>query len=363
MRKAKLLVNTIKLGCLTALIAGCAAEQAEVRHFYWPQLPERPRIEWKKSYASQLDFPKTGFESFITGIAGEDEPVRFEKPLDIKSTGDGKVYVSDPGNSMVYVYDMVNREVHMLGRDDAVGLFRNPVGIALDPQGNLYVADPAQNSVLIFDRNEKPVRSIPMKETVERPTGLAFDAKNNHLLVVDSKGHRVFIYKPDGTLVGSFGKRGNGDGEFNYPGAITVDHQGEIVVVDTMNARVEIFDGSGKFLRKFGNRGDGPSDFQLLKGVAVDSDDDIYVTDGKASKIVIYSSKGEYLLTIGGLYSALTTGKEAPGGFVIPEGIDIDKNDTIYVVDQLNKRFQVFQYISDKYLAEHPVPGYVPPVK
>lgn len=361
MKMKNRLVAFVKIACIAGLLAGCAAQQQEVRHFYWPQLPERPRIEWKKAYSSQLDFPKTGFEKFTAAVAGEDQPIRFEKPLDIVSTGEGKVYVSDPGNALVYVYDMVNREVHMLGRDAAVGLFRAPLGVTVDPQGNVYVADGEQNSILVLDKDEKPIRAIPLKGKVVRPAGLAFDARNNHLLVADSQGHKIVMYKPDGTWAASFGKRGDRDGEFNYPVGVTVDHKGEIVVADSMNARIQIFDGTGKFLRKFGQRGDGAADFQIIKSVAVDSDDDIYVTDGKASRILIFDTKGNYLLSIGGLYSALTSGKEAPGGFVIPEGINIDKNDAIFVVDQLNKRFQMFQYISDKYMAEHPIPGYVPP--
>jgi sugar lactone lactonase YvrE len=99
----------------------------------------------------------------------------------------------------------------------------------------------------------------------------------------------------------------------------------------------------------------------LLKGVAVDSDDNIYVTEGKGNKIIIFSTNGEWLLTVGGQYSALTSGRVAPGGFLLPQGIDIDKNDRIFVVDQLNKRFQEFQYISDSFLKQHPIEGYAEP--
>lgn len=140
--------------------------------------------------------------------------------------------------------------------------------------------------------------------------------------------------------------------------AVAINHKGEIIVGDAMNARVQIFDQDGKFLRKFGRRGDGPADFQIMKGVAVDSEDHIYVTEGKGHKLIIFGTNGEYLLTVGGLYSAITTGKQAPGGFVIPQGVFIDDKDVIYVVDQLNRRFQVFQYISDDFLKRNPIPGW-----
>ena len=95
-----------------------------------------------------------------------------------------------------------------------------------------------------------------------------------------------------------------------------------------------------------------------MKGVAVDSEDHIYVTEGKGHKLIIFGTNGEYLLTVGGLYSAITTGKQAPGGFVIPQGVFIDDKDVIYVVDQLNRRFQMFQYISDDFLRRNPIQGW-----
>ncbi|GFE57761.1 6-bladed beta-propeller [Geobacter sp. AOG1] len=343
------------------LLAGCAAEQQEVRHYYWPQLPDRPRIEWKKAYSSQLDFPKSGFRQFISAIAGEEEPIPFSKPLDIKSNGEGKVYVTDPAIALVFVYDMVNNNVHMLGGEEAVGQFRSPVGLAVDDEMNVYVSDTEQGIIQVFDRNEKPLRTITTKDRLERATGMAFDKVRKRLLVVDTRGHKIVAFAPDGTYLTSFGAGGDADGYFNYPVAVAVNSKGEIVVADSMNARIQIFDGDGKFLRKFGRRGDGPSDFQIMKGVAVDSDDNIYVSEGKGHKMLIFNSNGDFLLLVGGLYSSLNTGKYAPGGFMLPQSIDIDKNDTIYIVDQLNKRFQVFQYISDRYLQANPIPGYVPP--
>jgi sugar lactone lactonase YvrE len=130
-----------------------------------------------------------------------------------------------------------------------------------------------------------------------------------------------------------------------------------------MNARIQIFDANGKFLRQFGSRGDGPQDFQVLKGLALDSEDNIFITDGKGHKVVIYSTDGDFLLTFGGLFSTVVTGKDSMGGFVMPQGIFIDKSDQIYVVDQMNHRFQVFQYISDDFLKNNPIKGYIPTVK
>ncbi|WP_298267836.1 6-bladed beta-propeller [Geobacter sp.] len=343
--------------CAIVLLSGCATQQAgNQRRYFWPPLPERPRIEWIKAYSSQLDFPKEGFSAFLSAIAGDEEPMRFSKPLDIRSNGKGQIYVTDVGYGTVLVYDLVKKQVRVMGGDEAAQ-FSKPVSLAIDDDGSIYVSEIDKGMVLVFDKNEKPLRAMKLSDTVQKIGGLAIDREKKRLLVTDARGHKVSVFTLDGKHLFSFGRRGENEGEFNFPIAITVNHKGEIIVGDAMNARIQIFDGEGKFLRAFGSRGDGPADFQLIKGVAVDSDDNIYVTEGKGHKLMVFSRQGDYLITIGGLYSILQTNKEAPGGFVIPQGIDIDATDRIYVVDQLNQRFQVFQYISDRFLKENPIPG------
>jgi hypothetical protein len=65
--------------------------------------------------------------------------------------------------------------------------------------------------------------------------------------------------------------------------------------------------------------------------------------------ISIFNLQGELLLVIGGYYAVSGSGKVAPGGFSMPIGVDIDSTDKIFVVDQLNARVQVFQYLSNAY--------------
>lgn len=166
--------------------------------------------------------------------------------------------------------------------------------------------------------------------------------------MVDLTGGKVEVFSLQGEHLFSFGKPGEGEGELNRPSPIAINHKGEVIIGDTMNGRIQIFDGDGKFLRKFGERGDGNNQFQILKGIAVDSEDNIYVTDGKANQIKIFNSKGDFLLGIGTAFSVAMAQREAPGGFLLPQGIYIDSTDHIYVTDQANCRFQIFRYLKDE---------------
>lgn len=348
----------VVVAAMAVFFAGCAGQQVKSeQRFFWPPLPERPRLEWLGAYSNQNDFPKEGFAAFMEKIVGGEEGMSLTKPVDIYSDGKGKVFVADPGLQGVMVFDMKERQVAMLGGENASIQFTSPVAVTGDSKGLIYVSDSNKGRILIFDSDGTPRRVVDTKPHVTRNGSVALDEKRQRMLVVDTREHRLVVLDMQGNLITTIGKRGGGDGEFNFPVAVTLNHQGEIIVADAMNARIQIFDGDGKFLRKFGQRGDGPADFQIIKGVAVDSEDHIYVTEGKGHKLVIFGANGEYLLTVGGLYSSITSGKQAPGGFVIPQGIYIDDKDLVYVVDQLNRRFQVFQYFSDAFLARNPIPG------
>ncbi|CAG0933533.1 hypothetical protein RHDC3_02602 [Rhodocyclaceae bacterium] len=359
MKPSRFISRFVVVAAMAGLFAGCAGQQVKSeQRYFWPPLPERPRIEWLGAYSSQNDFPKEGFSAVMEKVVGGEEAVGLSKPVDIYSNGKGKVYVADPGLRSVAVFHMNERTMTMLGGMDAVSQFGNPVAVTGDSQGNIYVTDTERGRILVFDGNDSPRRIIDTKPHIKRAGDLTVDEKRQRILVVDAREHRIAILDMQGNLLSTIGKRGAEDGEFNFPVTVTINSKDEIIVGDAMNARVQIFDHEGKFLRKFGSRGDGPADFQILKGVAVDSEDHIYVTEGKGHKLIIFNSNGEYLLTVGGLYSAVTTGKLAPGGFVIPQGIAIDDKDVIYVVDQLNRRFQVFQYISDEFLQRAPIQGW-----
>jgi Uncharacterized conserved protein len=340
--------------CLIAavlLICGCATSQPQqtTRRYVWPRPPAIPKIEWLKSYYSQNDFPKSGFESAMEVLFGEPDAIGFEKPIDIKSNGNGLVYVTDIVRNAVFVYDLVNFKVRVWKNsgDSDRALAITPYFISLDRESNAYVVGTGDKNIYVLDTNGALKQKISFAETVKSVGGIAVDDARNRIYLVDTGGGKVEVFALSGKHLFSFGKPGEAGGEFNRPQAITVNHKGEIVVGDTMNARIQIFDGEGKFLRKFGQRGDAGPDFQILKGVTVDSEDNIYVADGKANQIKIFSTRGEYLLSFGTAYSVPITRKEAPGGFLLPQGIHIDKNDSIFIADQANMRFQHFRYLKD----------------
>lgn len=328
-------------------LQGCSTPQAlEQTGYVWPPAPATPRLEWSGSYASQYDFPQSQWDTIRRKLSGKEPALTFAKPWGIASDGAGKVYISDTQGAVVLVYDFEGRKIEAIG----VGTLKAPMGVALDTRGNVYVADSAQNRVNKFAGKGNPI-SIGDSESLNWPVGIAIDDAKASLYVVNGKSHSISVFTLDGDHIATIGKRGTGDGEFNFPTDVDIDSKGNLVVADSMNGRVQILDPDGKFIRKFGQRGDGPADFQMIKGIAVDRyTDNVYISDGQGDKVMVYSPTGEPLMTFGRTHSVEFNA--AAGGFNIPQDVSVDKTGRVYVVDSLNRRFQVFQIVDEEWLKE-----------
>lgn len=353
MRASQLL--QILLLILLSVLAACAvAPSPESQRYFWPPPPDRPRIEWIKSYSSQLDIEKSGPQRFWAAISGEDQPISLVKPLEVKSVPElNRFYVSDVGRAAVMVFDLARHELRSLQTPQGAPPIIHPISIVTDRDNNLYLLERRSNTILVFDSSEKYLRAIAISKipSVSRPLSLSIDRKNSRLLLADGGTKKIYVLDLTGALLFSFGGSGDVDGQFNLPISIAVNSKGHIIVADGFGANVQVFDATGKYLRRFGRRGDAPGDFQLLKSVAVDSSDNIYVVDGRSHAVFIFNERGELLLSLGGFYAVAASGKVAPGGFSVPVAIDIDSTDRMFVVDQLNSRIQVFQYLSDSYMS------------
>lgn len=77
---------------------------------------------------------------------------------------------------------------------------------------------------------------------------VAFDGAGQ-LYVFDDQADRIFVVGPDGEYRRSFGRPGEGPGEFRDPAALAVFRDGRAVVADTRHRAYHIFDANGDFER------------------------------------------------------------------------------------------------------------------
>jgi DNA-binding beta-propeller fold protein YncE len=321
-------------------LSGCASPVQTVESqtpLVWPAAPDAPRIAFVRTFSRPDDLGiSRGFLQRVADVLFGSDESRLVRPMAVVAVGD-ILYVADPGAKGVHRFDQ-KRGSYELIHAAGGGPLISPVGLALGDAGDVYVSDSALATVFVIRPGANEASPLSLGTRIGQPTGIAFDAASGRLFVVDTSAHRVYVFKRDGTLESSFGRRGTAEGEFNYPTLIWRTREGRLYVTDSLNFRVQSFDEAGRFLAKFGGLGDGTGDLPRQKGVATDRYGHIYVVDSLFHAIQVFDDKGRFLLSLGGM------GQER-GEFWLPTGLFISADDKIYVADSYNQRVQVLRYI------------------
>jgi len=176
------------------------------------------------------------------------------------------------------------------------GLLLSPHGIFVDHEGNVWVTDCAC-------------------------TGTAQQRQT------PGKGHQVYKFSQDGTLLLTLGKAGGArePEHFYQPNDVLVAPDGSTFVAEghssaaTANARVLKFAPDGRFLNAFGTKGAGSGGMDQPHALAMDSRGRLFVGDRSNNRILIMDQEGKLLAEW--------------EQFSRPSGIFIDRNDVIYVAD------------------------------
>ncbi|MDE3235284.1 MAG: SMP-30/gluconolactonase/LRE family protein [Bacteroidota bacterium] len=183
---------------------------------------------------------------------------------------------------------------------------------------------------------------------VSQPTGIGID-RDNHIFIFQRTGRKwtnpfpdslisqntVFELDPQtGKVIHSWGAN-----YFIMPHGLTVDKDNNVWLTDVGLHQIFKFSHDGKLLMKLGVAkvpGNDSLHFNLPTDVAVADNGSFYVSDGYGnSRVVKFSSTGRFIKAWG------SYGNKA-GEFIIPHGLAIDKNSTIYVADRQNNRIQLF---------------------
>jgi DNA-binding beta-propeller fold protein YncE len=337
------------------LCSACAPQAPPPRpRFFWPLAPDAPKIEFIDFYQTNYDINR-GAEHWLTeSIFGREKPILlFKRPYGVLADGKGRVYVSDPGSGQVVLLDVGRLQVGSLKNGEGGEFFNFPAGMALDRDGQLFLVESTAQVIDVFSPAGKYVRNFGGGQLI-RPLAVAIDDLRDRVYVVDPGAHRIAVFTRAGAFVRHIGERGGSPGMFNFPLDIDLDAEGNLYILDSLNARVQVLDPEGIFLRAFGERGTARGSFQVPKGLAVSPSGQVYVTDSLASRIVIFDLEGRYLLTVGGP-GVVTRSGVSPGSFYLPQGIDVDNKNAIWIVDSLNRMVHQFQFLDDQYLAKHPI--------
>lgn len=147
----------------------------------------------------------------------------------------------------------------------------------------------------------------------EYPRGLL--GYSNSVVVCDSQNNRLQDIPLGGTPSSI-----HGDTILSFPYSVTL-YDNKFYVSDCANHRIIVYSFSWNYLTTYGTRGDGDGEFDYPSGIAINGDY-IYVVDRQNHRV-------QRLLKVDGTYV------DEVGGLLLPEGICII-GDYIYVMDSGN---------------------------
>jgi DNA-binding beta-propeller fold protein YncE len=336
-------------GCLLGLAAlgGCASEQrpifdAVADPHVWPAPPDEPRVRYLGTLRGEADLraSRSGVRRLGEALFGRDAPIMLHAPNAVCSDGADRLFVTDPAEQAVLVFDLAKRTLTSWRIPKDRGALTQPVAMAYDPAGRLLVSDSSSSRIVVFSSSGTYKGEFGAGH-FSRPCGMAYDATRRRLLVVDAGAHQLVAMTLDGKEIARIGGRGSRPGEFNYPTFVAVDAAGRVFVSDTLNFRVQVFDADLRPLRQIGRKGDMPGYFSQPKGLVVDAHDHLYVVDAHFEGVQVFDEHGQVLMAMG-------HEGHGPGEFWLPSGMCLDGAGRLYVADTFNKRVQAFEPISGK---------------
>ena len=170
---------------------------------------------------------------------------------------------------------------------------------------------------------------VPLEEALAEPLGVAV-AEDGRVYVADSGNGLIKVFDAEGQYLLSFGGKGSGDGQLEYPTAVRV-RNGRVYVADLRNDRVAVFSGEGRFLLNL-TRGQGQEPLAPL-AVDVDEQGQIYIAD-RSHRVIVLDREGKFLRSFG------RPGSD-DGQLAYPNGLLL-RGGKVYVADSGNGRIQIF---------------------
>jgi YVTN family beta-propeller protein len=323
------------------VFSGCQStenKQETRKPVFFPPPPERPRLQFLKSFSGPQDLGAVGPGAFETFVLGEPETKEgITRPYGV-AIFEGKLYVCDVGKRMVEVLDLKNCTFGYLTKDRRL------------MNGAVFVFDRRNNLKAMLG---KELKINPIDVVVRGPRCYVTDFGSNQVVVLD---------KTTGREIARIGKKSQSQRQIKPlselpPGEITLisdlalDQQDSIYVTDKAAGRITQFDRSGIFKRTIGRLGLNIDELVRPKGIAIDKENRIWVVDAGPDVEVakIYNQRAQLLLFFG--LRRIERPANSPGMMNLPAKIVLDYDNVElfreYAVEGANIEFLVL--VSNQY--------------
>ena len=172
-----------------------------------------------------------------------------------------------------------------------------PSGLSLDRHGNLVVADSHYHCFRVYDRQGKEKRRIGLPAGgAPGQLGYVCDAVQDEdgfwYVAEFGEAQRITKLDEQGRFVASWGKEGDGPGEFRRLRALALGPDGLLYAADACNHRVQVLTRQGVPVRSFGG-------MSYPYDLAFGPDGSLYVAEYGSHKVSKWTKEGEKLGSVG----------------------------------------------------------------
>jgi len=201
-------------------------------------------------------------------------------------------------NNVLFVGDGISGNILKVNSNGTTTVFFSgsvcPNSMSFSPDNHLYIADSKLKKIIVLNASGVQVQTIG-EGNLFFPTGIAFDAKNNRVIVgehgavEDYLQTRVYIYDLSGNVVNVLGGYGNSDGKFYRIQGITVGRCGNIYVCEPFLGNICVFNENGAFITRFGVFGTAAGELNVPMDVVFDSQERVLLTSMNNGKLEVFT--------------------------------------------------------------------------
>lgn len=152
---------------------------------------------------------------------------------------------------------------------------------------------------------------------------------------------------------------GKVEGDENYMFGSRVifntDDQGNFYVSDMNNSRILKYDPEGKHLLTFGRKGQGPGEFQDLNFIRFDKENNLYINDSINRRISFFDKDGKFLRQIGMKDRYLNVYINSKG-FFVGDKVEMPEGDTFKIASVYGLFDEKFNLAAELYKDEINLP-------
>lgn len=254
----------------------------------------------------------------------------------------GEILVSDSSLQAI-----LSNATDKKGRLVTISVPGRPVSVAYGWE-KYYVGNESTQTVDVVNRKGRRLYTLGGKDfLIQRPSDIAVDIDQELVFVTDPINSRVLVFHSDGTLLSTL--PATGQPPLYMPTGIAVDPiRGEVLVSDFGSggeATINIYDYNGSLLATiFGNAGcgwfscsTGPGNFSRPQGLTVNDQGLIYVVDSFRGQVLVFDRE-----TLQGIEVIGVQGTDS-GELFLPLDVLIDaQSKDLYVTNNRNRRVEVF---------------------